>query len=125
FEAFAAIFLIQMDDYFGVRLRFENMAFGKKQRTEFLIIVNLAVKNDPNGFVFVGKRLVSATQIDDRKMAETQPDRTFHVIPLVVRAAMNDCVSYLFQEIRRDLCFKVKLEFVADSTHLLFSNGSV
>src|SRR5215471_6972288 len=99
-EAIAAVLFIQMDDHLSVRLGFENMAFGEKQRAEFLVIVNFAIKNDPNGAVFVGKRLVPPAQIDNRKASETQSDRAFHVIPFVVRAAMNDRVRHLFHQIR-------------------------
>ena len=57
--------LVKVDDHFGVALSAETMAAGLQPGAELLIVVDLAVKDDLDGAVFVADRLVAAGQVDD------------------------------------------------------------
>jgi hypothetical protein len=63
---------------------------------QILIVVNLAVEHDPNGPVFVRKRLVSASQIDDRESAKSKSNLSGHMEALVIGTPMNDRIRHGF-----------------------------
>jgi hypothetical protein len=58
----------------GIRLGFEDMALAEEVVAKGLIIVDLAVEDDPDRAILIGKRLVSPGQVDDRQPAKTEPD---------------------------------------------------
>jgi hypothetical protein len=63
-----------MYDDLGIRLGFEDMALAEEVVAKGLIVVDLAVEDDPDRAVLIGKRLVSPGQVDDRQPAKTEPD---------------------------------------------------
>ena len=60
------IFLIQVDDDFGVRPGPEGMAFREKFLPQFLEVIDFAVEDDPDRLIFIGHRLGTGVQVDDR-----------------------------------------------------------
>ena len=63
-------------------------------RLEFLEVVNLAVKNNGNGAVFTGYRLVTTDEIDDREPSHSQCDTRFDHYSLIVGTAMPDDAAH-------------------------------
>ena len=89
-ENVEAPFLVAVDDDLRVRLGAEPVAGTFEFGTQFPVVINLAVKNDPHGLFRIGHRLVAAGQVNDRKPPETKAERAVKKITLVVRAAMKN-----------------------------------
>src|SRR5207237_2718153 len=79
-----------MDDHFRVRLGLEAVPASKQLLTQFDVIVDLTVEDDPDGAVLVAQRLVPTAQVDDRQTAHGHAERTLDVYPFVVGPAMRD-----------------------------------
>src|SRR5437660_11857548 len=89
-QNFSAPFLVTVNNHFGVGIRSKLMALALQLCSQFPVIVNLAVKNDPNCFLGIRHRLMTSGQINDGKSSEAEPDRTREEVTLVVRTAMDD-----------------------------------
>ena len=61
---------------------------------EFLVVVDLAVEDHPDGPVFVRDGLVAGAEIDDAEAAHADAARAVGVDAFVVRAAMADDVGH-------------------------------
>src|SRR5882724_7901906 len=64
-----AVLDIQRDDDFTVAVGQEAVAARLEIRTQLLVVVNLAVAHQPNGFVGIDQGLAAALEVDDRKAA--------------------------------------------------------
>ena len=71
-DALRPVFLIQMDDRFGVAVGAKAMAPRLEIGPQFLVVVDFAVEGDPNRLIFIGERLQARDQIDDREPPETE-----------------------------------------------------
>jgi hypothetical protein len=67
-----------VDDHFRVTVGIEAVTAFFKISAQFGEVVDLAVENDPNCFVFVEHRLVSAGQIDNAETAHAQSHAAFY-----------------------------------------------
>src|SRR5689334_8181751 len=85
---------------------------------EFLVVVNLAVINDPDISRFVGKWLMSAPHVDDAEPAHGQADVSLEISSGVIRAAMHHLLIHGFQRIAFYTGRWIKTENATDSTHL-------
>jgi hypothetical protein len=81
--------LIEMDYNFGVRGGLETVTRSLESLPELRKIVDLAVENDPNGLVFVGKRLPSSIDVDNAETTVAEPDSGVKIVSFVVRAPMR------------------------------------
>jgi hypothetical protein len=70
--------------------------------TEFAIVVDLAVKNNPRGAVGVVNRLLPALEINDRKTPHRQPHAVAHIETILVRAAMMNGLVHTRQQLAID-----------------------
>ena len=52
-DTIRALFLIEMNDDFGIRVRIEPMPSGLQPRPQFREVINLPVQDDPDRLVFV------------------------------------------------------------------------
>ena len=89
-HAVGAVLFVQMDDDFGVRGSLELVTVGLEVPTEIKKVVDLAVKNDPNGAVFVRDWLAAVLDVNDAQPTMSQADHAVEVITLVVRAAVPE-----------------------------------
>ena len=65
-QATRAALFIEMHDHFRVRMGAKPVAFVFKLLSQLLVVVNLTVEADPDGFVFVGHRLLAGGgKVDD------------------------------------------------------------
>ena len=67
---------VQMNDGFGIGMRSEDMSGAFETMPQFLIVVYLAIKDNLNRTVFVAKRLMASSKIDDRQTTKAK-SRTF------------------------------------------------
>src|SRR5205807_489579 len=66
-HAALAVLLVKVDDRLRVAAAAEAMPAGLEQRMKLRVVVDLAVEDDPDGFVLVAHRLMAAGAVDDAK----------------------------------------------------------
>ena len=93
-DAFRTFFLIQVDDGFGVAIGAEAVPLGYEVAPQFLIVVNLAVEDDPNGAILIRNRLVTSVQIDDAEAAHPDGASALDPDTFIVWTAMNNGVTH-------------------------------
>jgi len=79
-----------MDQDFRVRIGFEAMTFGKKLGTQFRKVVDLAVEDDADSPILVGKGLIcKGPKIDDPESSMSQKAAGKHACSRGVRAPVS------------------------------------
>ena len=89
--------IIKMHDRFGVRVCIKLMSAFDQASSEFLIIVDLAVVDDPFCSVGIAYRLLPACQIDYRQPSHRKANIVFYVESVFVRAAVHDRAVHLLE----------------------------
>src|SRR5439155_19167663 len=115
--AIPAVFFIEMQNRLSVALGAITMAARLQVRSELLMVVDFAVVNDPEVFVFVGDRLVAGGNIDDAEAAHGQPDITFDKEAVIVRPAMDDLMIHLLDPAAFNQLACIRIENSANSAH--------
>ena len=91
-------------------MRSEDMSGAFETMPQFLIVVYLAIKDNLNRTVFVAKRLMASSKIDDRQTTKAKSDARRRgsikngevrfglddQVSLIVRAAMCDRIGHRF-----------------------------
>jgi hypothetical protein len=90
------LLLVEMYQYFGIALGPEPVAPGRRPFPQRLIIVDLAVQDDPERLVFIGNGLAAAGQVDDGQAAEAEAQTRLDVDRHIVGASMGDCRRHGF-----------------------------
>jgi hypothetical protein len=67
---------VAVNNYLRIGTRLKDMAMTFELVTQFLKIVNFAIKYDPYGAIGMPHGLVSARKIDDGKSAKTETEVT-------------------------------------------------
>src|SRR5580698_1268880 len=106
-----------MDDGFGVAARSVAVPFRLKPSSQFSMVVNLAVENDPDVMIFVGQGLVAGFHINNAKPPHGQPDVLFDKETLVIGPAMHDAAVHARQHVSLDVPVAIGKKDSADSTH--------
>jgi hypothetical protein len=106
-----------MDDDFGVGLGLEDVALGEEKFTEFLIVVDFPVENDPYGAILVRDGLVAGVEVNDGETTKAEADWAGKIKPFVVRAAMLDGVGHGLEEFGSNARSPIKREFSANAAH--------
>jgi hypothetical protein len=91
-----------MNDDFGVRSRFEDMALLDQTVVEIAKIVDLSVENHPHTLILIRYRLMSTIEVDNGKSPMAQTKRSRRVEPLVVGPTMDESVGHGLEETSRD-----------------------
>src|SRR5262249_1854494 len=86
---FAPLFVAVNDD-FGVAVGAKGVTVALQLLFEFREVVNLPIEDDPDRFFLVRHRLMPAGQINDRKPAKSETQRSGDEIALVIRTAVSD-----------------------------------
>jgi hypothetical protein len=75
FDAAVTVFLVRVDDRFGVGVSPEPVAAGFEIAPQLMVVVDFSVEYDPDRPVFIGHGLLTTGAVDDRKatMAEREP----------------------------------------------------
>src|SRR5437868_1014906 len=93
------------------------MAAFFQVRAELLVIVDLAVKDDPFRFVLIADRLLAARKIDDRQAPHRHADILVGVKTFLVRAAMDDGAIHCLEDLSV-YSAAIVIYKTCDSTHL-------
>src|SRR5215471_7229265 len=88
-------------------------------RPELCMVIDLAVKDDPDRPVLVGHGLVSAHQVNDAQTPKAQSHRTQDDFTVVVGAAMTNGICHRPQVFARKTGACIKIDYSADSAHRL------
>src|SRR5689334_21328936 len=63
-------------------------------------VVRLTVKDDPQGLIFIGNRLVATFHIDDGEASHAQADAWFRVKAIAIRPTMENGLRHLIEELQ-------------------------
>src|SRR5262249_15142827 len=76
--------LVKVDDRFRITGRLEDVATALQVAVEVLIVVNLAVEDDPDAPVLVRDRLEAIIEVDDAETAHADGDAVADVDTFIV-----------------------------------------
>ena len=109
-----------MDDRFRVAGGLEDVAAPLQVAPQLLVVVDLAVEDDPDGAVLVRDRLEAVAQIDDAEAAHADGDAVADVDALIVGTAVRHDAAH-----RADLVLtnglSVPPDYACDAAHGKFS----
>src|SRR5437899_657469 len=88
-----------MQQYFRVGLGDEPAPEASELLRQLDVVVDFPVDDDPQGAVAVTHRLVARLrQVEHRKAAHSEPDRTLQVQPRVIGSAVDQTVSHSLEQ---------------------------
>jgi hypothetical protein len=93
-KASLAQIFVQVKDYFDIAVCPETVPFFNQLATQLHIIVDLAIANDGNRFVFVKDGLLATRHIDDGEPRHADGDSATVKISPTVRAAMAQGIEH-------------------------------
>jgi hypothetical protein len=111
-----------MNNRFGVALSPIAVAASLQILAQFPVIVDFAVENDPNGFVFIADGLMTGLNVDDAEAPHRQSDIVLDKKTVIVGATMDDLPVHGDQLIALNALSGVRMPGIgiknaADSTH--------
>src|SRR5579863_969182 len=125
-HAVASVLFVEVDDGFGVAMGAVDVAAGLKLRSQFGVVVDFAVEDDPGGSVFVAKWLMAGGEVDDAEAAHAEADRAGGVNAVVIGTAVRHGVAHAPEDAGIDggsgLGIAVELQDSSDAAHLLGSS---
>jgi len=98
FRAVDAVLIVSVHDRFGVAVGVELVTELFQLRTEFEVVVDLAVEDDSRRAILVVNGLLAAFEVDDGEAAHREADGTVDVVSVFVRAAMTNRIAHAGQE---------------------------
>src|SRR5215469_66032 len=113
-----AVLFIKVNDGLGVAVGAVLMPLRLQAETQFRVVIDFAVKDNPDIPIFVGHRLLARFDIDDAQPPHRKSDVLFHEKPLIIGAAMHDVAIHASQNVGLDAPVAVYKEDSADSTHI-------
>ncbi|SRR5260370_19767935 len=106
-----------MNNGFSVAFGAVAVATGLQVFAQFLVVVNLAVENDPERLIFIGDRLVTGLNVDNAEAAHGQSDVLLDKETVVIGPAVDDLLVHRRQGVAADLLSSIRLDNATDSTH--------
>ena len=97
-DAIVPVFLVEMEDHFGVGVGAEPMAGGLEAGTQVEGVVDLSVEDDPDGVVLVRHRLLATGEVDDGKALHADGDAVVDERTILVGATVVDGLFHAFEE---------------------------
>ena len=123
--AITAIFFIQVENRFRVRTAAISVAAAFQFRPELRVVINLAVKGDPDGAIFIAHRLVAGgRKIDNSQPPLTKPNGSGSPNAFIIRAAVSDHPVHALNEGRINGLVRIKMELAGDATHRRYRSTS-
>src|SRR5450432_372255 len=116
-HALATVLFVDVNDGFRVAMCTITMSSRLKLFPQSGMIVNFAVKYDPDRAVLVAERLVPRRNVNDAQAPHCDSNTAFDVNALVVGAAMRHGRAHPPQHLRIDLRVPVKLHYSRDPAH--------
>ena len=98
-----AIFFVKMRQDFRVRFAAKGVAASFQIRSQFAVVIDLAVENYRDAVIFIECRLLARQQIDDRQTPHSQRDAIIDQITFRIGPAMGEATDARCSRI--DSCF--------------------
>src|SRR5580693_7825214 len=83
-----------MNQCFGVAICGEPMPAAEQVAAEFPIVVDLAVENHPDRFVFIRHGLMTGAEVDNAEAPHADSTAAFHAIAFIVGTAVPYLVAH-------------------------------
>ena len=110
--------LVKVDDRLRVRPAAIPVTAGLEPAPKRLVVVDLAVEDDPDGFVLVRHRLAAGgREIHDGEPAVAQPHRPVEQDAVVVRSAVGEALGHALQQAPLDRLPGRELGDAGDPAH--------
>jgi len=106
-----------MNENFGVALGLEAMAAIDQHTSQALIVIYLAIANDPYRAIFIMNRLVAAFEIDNRQATHSQNDVTILEKAMVIWPPMDDCIGHAMHIIYAETATVVFSDYAYYAAH--------
>src|ERR1700722_1704847 len=90
FDTVRAELLIEMNDHFGVAVRSEAMTAFFQFDAQLGKVVDLAIEDNPDSFVFIEYRLMPARQVDDAEASHPHSHASFYKDAFIIGPAMHN-----------------------------------
>jgi len=116
-EHIIAPLLITVDDDFSIRSGTENVAISFQLLLQLRIIIDLAVKDNPDRLFPIGHRLVPALEINNGEPSKAEAKRPGQVVPLIIRPPVDHRVRHAFNCFALDGFQALKVVLSADAAH--------
>src|SRR5579862_5108844 len=117
-DAVRSQILIKMHNNFRIGVRRESVPALLQFGAQFRKVIDLAVINDPNRFIFVEDGLVPTREIDNAEAAHSQTHAVFHKDPLVVRTSMHDRLAHPVDDAGVQTSIRTGLNYSGYATHI-------
>ena len=120
-DAGVTVFLVGVDDRFGVGMSLEPVAARLEIAPELEVVVDFPVEHNPDRPVFVGHRLLAAGAVDDGQPAVAEREPRCAMNSSAVRTAMKqpvrhgpDGVTHVWGQIT------FQTDYAADTAHAIY-----
>ena len=107
---------VEMDERFGVTVRFEAVPAFFQACAQLEVIIDLAVEDDVNRSVFVRDRLVAAGQINDAEPPNRQTNAGLDEVAFVIRPAVPQRLRHLLKK-RPTISSVFRSDVTSNPTH--------
>jgi hypothetical protein len=97
-HAIAAIFFVEVNNRFGVTVRAIAVSPRDQLFTQSKVVVDLAVKDKPDGSVFIADGLVSGCEVDNTEAAYPKTDRPLDKGALIIWTAVCHDIAHPAQD---------------------------
>jgi hypothetical protein len=116
-DAVGTELLVGVDHDLGVGAGLEPMSQLRKEGTKALVVVDLAVEDDPDRAVFVGDGLMAALDVDDRQPPRREADSAVEKRSFIVRPPVGDGPGHGVEHQSLRPFARCRIEYSADATH--------
>ena len=116
-EEIESLFLVEVNNDLGVRSCAEAVPFGFELLTKGREVIDFAVQDNPQGFVFIGDGLMAARNVNDAEAAYAEADAAPDVVTKVVWAAVLDDATHALEKRSQRRIRPIELRHSVDSTH--------
>ena len=116
-DAFLAVLFIEMNNGLGIAVGAVAMAARLQAGPQLGVVINLAVKNNPNRAIFVAEGLMSGLYVHDTQPAHGDADVAVEISPRIVRTAMHDLAIHGFEGFGPHSLVAIKVVNGANAAH--------
>ena len=104
-----------MNDYLRIGPGFEFVTCPKKRISQLLIVVYLAVENNPDRIVLILQLLVTCIEINNAQASMPQSNHLMDIISLIIRPAVSEDPAHTLDQ-NRIYTFSVPGRYLTTNT---------
>src|SRR5580704_4537260 len=107
-----------MNDHFSIGFCLKSVPLALQLLSEFLIVVDFAVEDDPDRAIFIADGLVAGVQVNDCETAEPETYRSRDVVSLIIGSPMLNGIRHLLQQPRSYAGLSVEVKLSTNPAHI-------